>query len=65
MSDNLLLMDKELASTRRGPEGLPPALAEAFRARTGRPRSLDRGVPVSLCVPPDVLAAYKADGPGW
>ena len=65
VSDNLPLTDVELASARRGPQGLPPALAEAFRVRAGRPRSPDKAVPVSLRVPPDVLAAFKAEGPGW
>ena len=65
VSDNPPLTDAELASARPNGDGLPPTLAEAMRSRGGRPKSEAKAVPVSLRVPPDVLEAYKADGPGW
>ncbi|MCJ2133356.1 BrnA antitoxin family protein [Methylobacterium sp. J-026] len=65
VSDNPPLTDEELAAATPGPEGLPPAMVEAFRKLAGRPKAEAKAVPVSLRVPPDVLAAYKAGGPGW
>ena len=64
VSDTPEMTDAEIAELRPDGERLPAALAEAFR-RLGRPKAEAKAVPVSLCVPPDVLAAYKADGPGW
>ena len=46
-------------------EASPVAVAEAILKRAGRPKAADKAVPVSLRVPPDVLAAFKAAGPGW
>lgn len=40
-------------------------LTEAFKNLGDRPKSDAATVPVSLRVPPDVLAAYKADGLAW
>ncbi|MGU3539978.1 BrnA antitoxin family protein [Methylobacterium sp. A54F] len=65
VSDNPPLTDTELAAARPGPAGMPAAMAEAFLRRAGRPKAPVRRVPISLRVDPDVLAAYKADGPGW
>ena len=65
VSDNPELTDAEIAQLRPDGEGLPVALADAFKRLGGRPKSEAKAVPVSLRVPPDVLAAYKADGPGW
>jgi len=65
VSDNPPLTDAELASRRPGPHGMLAEMAEAFLKRAGRPRAEAKAVPVSLRVPPDVLAAYKAQGPGW
>ena len=63
--DNPPLTDAELARARPGSEGMPPAMAEAFVRRGGRPRVERPRVPVSLRVPAEVLDAYKAGGPGW
>ncbi|MBF9198117.1 BrnA antitoxin family protein [Microvirga terrestris] len=41
-----------------------PELA-AVAKRPGRPRSENPKVLVSLRLDPDVVAAYKATGPGW
>lgn len=65
VSDAPEMTDAEIAELRPNGEGLPVVLAEALRRLAGRPRSEAKAVPVSLRVPPDVLAAYKADGPGW
>jgi uncharacterized protein (DUF4415 family) len=58
------LTDEELAAMRPAREVLPPALFAALTKR-GRPRSPNKRVQVTLRVDPDVLAAYKATGPGW
>ncbi|GJE62614.1 BrnA antitoxin family protein [Methylobacterium trifolii] len=65
VSDNPPLTDAELAQARPGTEGMPAAMTEGFIRRGGRPKAENRSVPVSLRVPPDVLAGYKAGGPGW
>jgi uncharacterized protein (DUF4415 family) len=65
VSDNPELTDAEVAELRPNGEGLPVELADAFKRLGGRPKSDVKSVPVSLRVPPDVLAAYKAGGPGW
>lgn len=65
VSDNPELTDAETAELRPDGEGLPVALADAFKRLAGRPKFETKAVPVSLRVSPDVLAAYKADGPSW
>ncbi len=65
VSDNPPLTDEELSRLRLGPEGLPPDLAAAFKSRGGRPKADVKRVPISLRVDPEVLAAFKATGPGW
>lgn len=65
VSDNPALTDDELARMRPGPEGLPEAMAAAFKSRGGRPPSQAKSVPVSLRIAPDVLNAFKATGAGW
>ncbi len=65
VSDNPPLTDEELSRLRPGTEGMPAAMGAAFRKRGGRPRAEVRRVPISLRVDPEVLAAYKAGGPGW
>lgn len=39
--------------------------AEAIRRRPGRPTKLDRKVNQTLRLDPEVLDAYKQEGPGW
>jgi uncharacterized protein (DUF4415 family) len=39
--------------------------AEAIRRRPGRPVKADRKVNQTLRLDPDVLDAYKQEGPGW
>ena len=50
-----------------GPEVLPPALLAAFpktKPRGGRPAGSDKQL-VSIRLDKDVLAKFKAGGPGW
>ena len=43
-----------------------PALAEEMRKNTGgRPKAKNPKVAVSLRLDPDVVARFKAQGPGW
>ncbi len=65
VSDNPPLTPEELSQMRLGPADLPPELAAAFKSRGGRPKAAVKRVPISLRVEPEVLAAFKATGPGW
>lgn len=43
-----------------------PALAEAMRRSTvGRPKAENPKVAVSLRLDPEIVARFKASGPGW
>lgn len=43
-----------------------PELADAMRKHAGgRPRKANPKVPVSIRLDPDVVAKFKATGPGW
>lgn len=42
-----------------------PQLAENIKRSRGRPKAEDRKLHVSLRLSPDVLAKFKATGPGW
>ena len=41
------------------------SLIDATPVTRGRPKQLQTKVPVSLRLDPDVVEAFKADGPGW
>lgn len=57
--------DAQIAQARHFAEAFP-ALAEAMRKSAGgRPKSDAPKVAVSLRLDPDVVARFKADGPGW
>lgn len=57
--------DEQLAQARPFTDAFP-TLAEAMRKNLGgRPRAQNPKVAVSLRLDPDVVAAFKADGPGW
>ena len=62
--DNPEITAEQFARMRPASEVLPPALFQALTKR-GRPPAENKAVQVSLRVPPEVLAAYKAEGPGW
>jgi uncharacterized protein (DUF4415 family) len=50
-------------------EVLPRLIGKQAAARLlkprGRPKSLDAKVSISLRLPPETLARWKASGPGW
>lgn len=63
--DNPEWTDEELAQARPFAEVFP-ALAEKMRKNLGgRPKSANPKIAVSLRLDPDVVAAFRADGPGW
>lgn len=63
--DNPEWSDEELAQARPFTEAFP-ALAEKMHQNVGgRPRSANPKVAVSLRLDPEVVARFKAGGPGW
>ncbi|KMO42050.1 hypothetical protein VQ03_11760 [Methylobacterium tarhaniae] len=64
VSDTPPLTPEESSRLRLGPADLPPDLA-ALKSRGGRPKAAVKRVPILLRVEPEVLAAFKATGPGW
>jgi uncharacterized protein (DUF4415 family) len=42
-----------------------PAIVSAAKRAPGRPKTENAKVPISLRLPPDLVAAYKATGAGW
>jgi uncharacterized protein (DUF4415 family) len=53
-------------SKARPPEELPPDVLAAFpRTKIRGPQKTPRKVPVSLRLSPEVVAHYRATGPGW
>jgi uncharacterized protein (DUF4415 family) len=60
------LTDEQLAQLRPASEVLPPELYAALAKRPrGRPKAETRKVEVKLRLDPDVVQAFKAQGPGW
>lgn len=63
--DNPEWTDEELAQARPFAEVFP-ALAEKMRKSIGgRPKAEKPKVAVSLRLDPEVIEAFKAEGPGW
>ncbi|MGY6704704.1 BrnA antitoxin family protein [Roseinatronobacter sp.] len=63
--DSPELTDADLARAKPF-AGAFPALARKMRKNLGgRPKSDDPNIAVSLRLDPDVVAAFKAKGPGW
>ncbi len=57
--------DEQMAEARPFAEAFP-ALAENMRKNVGgRPRSSNPKIPVSIRLDQDVIAKFKATGPGW
>ena len=57
--------DEQLAQAKPFPEAFP-ALAEAMRKNAGgRPKVENPKIAVSLRLDQDVVARFKASGPGW
>ena len=63
--DSPELTDADLARAKPFAQAFP-ALAEKMRKNLGgRPKSESTKIAVSLRLDPDVVAAFKAKGPGW
>ena len=63
--DNPEWTEADFARARPGSEVLPPEVIAVFGRPRGRPKSASPKVAVKLRLDPDVLEAFKADGPGW
>jgi uncharacterized protein (DUF4415 family) len=66
--DNPQLTDEQLANLRPASEVLPPELYARLTARRPGQRGAQKAptkVAVTLRLDPEVVAAFKADGPGW
>lgn len=55
---------EEMFARSKGPESLPPEMLAAFKNRGGRPRGSNKQA-VSLRLDREVIAKFKATGPGW
>jgi uncharacterized protein (DUF4415 family) len=64
--DNPELTDEQLAQMRPAREVLPPELYAALVNRPrGRPKAERTKIEVKLRLDPEVVEAFKAQGPGW
>ena len=64
--DNPELTDEQLDQMRPAREALPPELYAALASRPrGRPKVEKRKVEVKLRLDPEIVEAFKAQGPGW
>ena len=67
--DNPEWTAKDFRRARPAREVLPEIFGEAMARRLLRPRGRPKGdvqrTSISLRLPPDVLARWKATGPGW
>jgi uncharacterized protein (DUF4415 family) len=63
--DNPEWTQADFDRARPGAELLPPEVLALFGKPRDRPKTLAPKVAVKLRLDPDVLAAFKADGPGW
>lgn len=67
--DNSEWTDADFKRARPAAEVLPKLIgkkaAERLLKSRGRPKSPDAKVSISLRLPPETLALWKASGPGW
>jgi uncharacterized protein (DUF4415 family) len=67
--ENPAWTNETFARARRGREALPEIFGAATAAKMlkprGRPKSGKARTSISLRVPPETLARWKATGPGW
>ena len=63
--DSPPLADAELAALRPARDALSAAAFEALTRRARGPQKAPTKVAVSLRLSPDVVAGFKAQGPGW
>ncbi|KQT35144.1 hypothetical protein ASG29_03210 [Sphingomonas sp. Leaf412] len=62
--DNPEWTEEDFARARPAHEVLPPEVVAALTRKTGRPAGSDKEQ-VSLRLDRDVIARFKAGGPGW
>lgn len=62
--DDHEMTDEEFAHRVTPEDALPPGFLAAVRARRGPGRKPSK-LSVTLRLDPDVVEAFKADGPGW
>lgn len=62
--DDHEMTDEQFANRLTPEQALPPGFLAAVRARRGPGRKPAKQT-VTLRLDPDVLEAFKADGPGW
>ncbi|NEW92614.1 BrnA antitoxin family protein [Rhodopseudomonas sp. BR0M22] len=62
--DNPEWTEEDFATARPPEEVLPPAILAQFKNTRG-PQKAPTKVPVSIRLSADVVAHYKATGPGW
>jgi uncharacterized protein (DUF4415 family) len=63
--DNPEWTDEELAQARPFVEVFPDLAEKIRKSIAGRPKSAHPKIAVSLRLDPDVVQAFKAEGPGW
>jgi uncharacterized protein (DUF4415 family) len=63
--DNPEWTQADFDRARPGAELLPPEVLALFGKPRDRPKTPAPKVAVKLRLDPDVLAAFKAEGPGW
>lgn len=63
--DNPEWTEQDFRDARPAHEILPPEILAAFPKTRRGPQKADRKVPVSIRLSPDVVAHFKATGPGW
>ncbi len=63
--DNREWTKADFAKAKRGVDVLPAAVLAAFGKPRGRPKLDQTKVAVKLRLDPEVVASYKAAGPGW
>ncbi len=67
--DNPVWTDGTFKKARHAREVLPElfgqAVAEKMLRPRGRPKTDNTRIPISLRLPPETLARWKATGPGW
>ncbi|QBY01065.1 hypothetical protein E2K80_10275 [Rhodophyticola sp. CCM32] len=63
--DSPELTDDQIASAKPFSEGFPEIAQKMRKNIGGRPKSDSPKVPVSIRLDQDVIAKFKATGPGW